>query len=287
MPRASDAVDSLTQTFSMDRAYCDALLNSGNADIVAELLISHQWANSALPLCYSALEAAVAKLFGPRAENARLWNLILLDGINRDLRLVPYLVLRGVASEASAALRRALEHTGVLTHIWVDPPKVGALQDTDSKDYEQAFRRERDPRKAEALKQSKTCKRFAPMKLGPVATLLWGALSATDIHGGTSARFFLYAAEPSDLVCSFTMRSDPTAKGIRRQIRFLMDGHTTTCLEVMNLCADYAERSEELAAAAEAFQMLWPEYGEQSPALRQHVAELLNRLGVGGQPIVH
>jgi hypothetical protein len=95
MPRVSDAVDSLTQTFSMDRAYCDALLNSGNADIVAELLISYQWANSALPLCYRALAAAVAKRFGPRAENASLWNPILLDGINRDLRLVPYLVLRG------------------------------------------------------------------------------------------------------------------------------------------------------------------------------------------------
>jgi hypothetical protein len=55
----------------------------------------------------------------------------------------------------------------------------------------------------------------------------------------------------------------------------------------MNLCADYAERSEELVAAAAAFTMLLQLAGEPSPELRKHVAELLNRLGVGGQPIVH
>ena len=287
MPRVSDALDSLTQTFSMDRAHCDALLNSGNADIVAELLISHQWANSALPLCCNGLAAAVAKRFGPRAERAGFWNLIFLDGVSRDLRLVPYLVLRGVASEASAALRRALEHTGVLTHIWADPHKVDALQDTDSKDYEQAFRWEKDKRKQEALSQSKTCKRFAAMKLGALATQFYETLSATGIHGGTAARFFSYAAEPSSFTCSFTMRSAPAAEGIRGKISFLVNGHRTTCAEVMNLCAAYAERSEELAAAAVAFKMLSEPAGEPSPELREHIAELLNRLGVGDRPAVH
>jgi hypothetical protein len=262
-------------------------LNSGSADLVAELLISHQWANFYLPLCYKVLTAAIPRRFGPRAEEAGAWNLVLLDGVARDLRLLPYLVLRGVASEASAALRRALEHTGVLTHIWADPRKVDALQDTDSKEYEHAFRRESDSRKAQALKQSNTCKRFAAMKLGPGATDLWSKLSAIDIHGGTSTRFFLYSAKPGDLVCSFAMRSDTITEGVRQQISFLVNGHRTTCGAVMNLCADYAERSEELVAAAAAFTMLLQLAGEPSPELRKHVAELLNRLGVGGQPIVH
>jgi hypothetical protein len=75
--------------------------------------------------------------------------------------------------------------------------------------------------------------------------------------------------------------------GGRRQISFLVDGHRTTCAEVMSLCADYAERSEELAAAAAAFKMLSQPTGEPSPELRTHIAELLNRLGVSGQLIVH
>jgi hypothetical protein len=280
MTKVSDALDRLTQTFSMDRAYCDALMNSASASAVAELLISHQWANSALPLCYKGLAAAVGQHFGARSENATFWNFILLDGVNRDLRLVPYLVLRGVASEASAALRRALEHVGVLTHIWMDPEKVDALRDTDSKEYSQAFRREVDERKAKALRDSKTAKRFAAMKLGSVATLLYDTLSVTDVHGGTSARFVLYADDPSDLVCSFTMRPDPSAERTIQQIRFLTDGHRATCLEMMSLCGDYAAPSEELAAAAETFKMFASVAGDQTPELRQHVAQLLNRLGV-------
>jgi hypothetical protein len=55
----------------------------------------------------------------------------------------------------------------------------------------------------------------------------------------------------------------------------------------MDLCAAYAERSEELAAAAVAFKMLSEPAGEPSPELRKHIAELLNRLGVSGQLIVH
>ena len=151
MLRVSEEIDKLTQTFSTDQAYCDALFNWQNASTVAELLLLHMWANTALPLCYESLSASVPKRFRARSEKATLWNSILLDGVDRDLRLVPYLVLRGVASEASTALRRAFEHTGVLTHVWADPEKVDALEDTDSKDYDQAFRREIDARKAEMI----------------------------------------------------------------------------------------------------------------------------------------
>jgi hypothetical protein len=99
----------------MDQAYCDALFASQYAPHVAELILSHLWANTAMPLCYQVLSVVVPEHFRTRRERAALWNLILLDGINRDLRLVPYLVLRGLASEASTALRRAFEHTGVLS----------------------------------------------------------------------------------------------------------------------------------------------------------------------------
>jgi hypothetical protein len=125
------------------------------------------------------------------------------------------------------------------------------------------------------------------MKLGALATQFYDTLSTTGIHGGTAARFFSYAVEPSNFTCSFTTRSAPAAESLRGQISFLVNGHWTICAEVMSLCADYAERSEDLDTAAVAFKMLSKPDGEPSPELREHIAELLNRLGVGGQPIVH
>jgi hypothetical protein len=64
-------------------------------------------------------------------------------------------------------------------------------------------------------------------------------------------------------------------------------GHRMTCGTVMSLCADYAKRSEELAAAAESFRMFGSAAGEPSSELQKHIGELLDRLGVGGQATVH
>ena len=181
------------------------------------------------------------------------------------------------------ALRRTLEHIGVLTHIWARPETVDALRDTDSKEYIEAFRREVDSQKAKVLRDSKTTKRFAAMRMGSVATIIYETLSATDVHGGTSARFVLYASQPTDLMCSFTMRPDPNSEQTIKHIRFLVDGHRTICFEVMNLCVQHAEPSEELSSAAQSLKMLASVAGERSPELDEQVARLLNQLGVARQ----
>jgi hypothetical protein len=241
----------------------------------------------AMPICHQGLSAVVPERFGIRQERAAVWNSILLDGINRDLRLVPYLVLRGLASEASAPLRRAFEHAGVLSHIWTDPGKVDALNDTDSEEYKRAFRCEVDKRKAKALKASKTSKRSSTMKLGSVATLINDALSKFDVHGGTGHRFFSYTTEVTPFTCSFSVRPVPTSERMVQQIRLLTDGHKAVCGEMIALCADHAKRSDELSAAAEAHRILASVTGEPSPELKSQVAELLGRFGIGASDVQH
>ena len=281
MSKPFERVDEITRTFALDHAYCDALFESECAPYVAELLLSHLWANTAMPLCHQGLSAVVPERFGSRQERAALWNLILLDGINRDLRLVPYLVLRGLASEGSAALRRAFEHAGVLSHIWTYPGKVDALNDADSKEYAQAFRCEVNERKRKALTASNTSKRFSTMKLGSVATLIYAALSKFDVHGGTGHRFFSHTTEVTPFTCSFAMRPAPTSERMVQQTRFLTDGHKIVCGEVIALCADHAKRSDDLSAASDAYRILASVTGEPSPELKSQVAELLGRFGSG------
>jgi hypothetical protein len=278
---ASDEIDRLTRTFSTDRAYCDALFNSGHASLVAEILLSHLWANNALPICYRALADAVPKRFGAeQKDRAGLWNLILLDGAGRDLRIMPYLVLRGLGPEASAALRRAFEHAGVLTQIWTFPDKVDALEDTDSRQYDFAFRREANQARAAALKSAKNSKRFAAMKSGEVATSLYDMLSTFDVHGGTSRRFFAYSTKPSKFSCNLCSRLDPDADETGRHLALLANGHRAVCGELMCLCADHGTQSDDLILAAEAFKMFACVAGEPTTDLAGQIRDLLKRLGL-------
>ncbi|MGA2335008.1 MAG: hypothetical protein ABSG08_06495 [Terriglobales bacterium] len=277
----SAILDQLTRTFSADQAFCDELFQSSNAELAAELLLAYLWANTATPMCYQALSNAVAKQFGNRKDMAALWNLILCDGVNRDLRLVPYLVIRGHSPEASGALRRAFEHLGVLTQIWKYPEKVDALEDSNSKKYREAFRWERDRAKQEALEKAGTSKRFEAMALGSVATLLYEKLSEFDVHGGTNRRFFAYSTEPGRFTCSLGQRIDPNRENFNSRLSMLVNGHKAICGELMRLCADYVERTEDLISAAEVYKIFASPAGEPTPELKSNIIDLLEKLRDG------
>jgi hypothetical protein len=76
------------------------------------------------------------------------------------------------------------------------------------------------------------------------------------------------------------MRPVPTADRIAQHVSLLTDGHKTVCAEIMNLCADHAERTQELSAAAEAVKVLASVAGEPIPELESRVVELLERFGI-------
>jgi hypothetical protein len=279
----ADRLDQLTNTFQLDRAFCDALFESPYRTQAAELILSHLWANNAFLICHKALARAAPARFGPgRDDKAAVWTLILIESLQWDLRLVPYLVVRGLPSEAAVALRRAMEHTGVLAHIWRDTAKVDALDDPASADYSNAFRRQRDAMFARFLKDAGLAKRFSAMRAAVAATALYDQLSTFHVHGGTRYRLLARDLSPNELTCSFCNRPVPSSGHLGQQLAVLTDGHKLMCGELMGLCADYSEPFDELVDAAKALSILLSQDGTQSTELRSAVRNLLARLQDAG-----
>jgi hypothetical protein len=125
------------------------------------------------------------------------------------------------------------------------------------------------------------------MRLGGVATLLDEKLSELDVHGGTSRRFFEHSSEterPERFVCSFSARLDPKGDSIARRLSILADGHKTICGEIVTLCVDRANISDELRAAAEAWKIFAQPSAEPTRELSQAISEFLSKLGVADRP---
>lgn len=282
----SDRLDELTRTFEIDKAFAQALLTSSHREQVAELLLSHAWANKAFPICHKALSRAASRRFGPeRGEKAADWTFILTESLHRDMRLVPYLALRGLLSDAGVALRRAFEHVGVVTHIWRDQSKLEALEDPDSDEYCTAFRREPNPVAAKALKLAGVAKRFSAMGAGSAATKLYERLSAFHVHGGTSRHLIGQELRPTAFTCSFYSRPVPDTDYVGQQLGILTDGHKLLSAEMMNLCVEYAEHSEDVRDAVQTLSVFAWQDNHQTPELLTAIQALLHQLGtIVGDP---
>jgi len=108
-------IDNLTNTFSMDRKYCTELLNSEAFHDVAKIIIYYKWAVNYLPHIQNGLVEIAKKHFELKfQEDTSFYTLVLSGSILKDLCLIPYLVIRGVESESAMAIRRSIEHLGVL-----------------------------------------------------------------------------------------------------------------------------------------------------------------------------
>jgi phage-related protein len=263
----------MTQTFACDQTYCDELFNSKHAAVVAELLLYNLWLNHAGPSFQRALAKSTEKRFRTkeRAELGAGYTLLLSEGMKRDMSLVPYLVIRGLASEAGMALRRAFEHTGVLTHIWKNPDKVETLRDVSSRDYCEAFKREFDPNAHKKLKALGLTKRFEAMLQGKAATKFYDALSGFDVHGGTAREIEAWTANAKRITCGFCARPELGSEILDHRLEILSSGHKVLCLELLNLVADYCAPSEDLAVAARPLQ-------ELEHNTTRHVDEFLAKL---------
>lgn len=248
-----EKLNALTKTFDCDCAYCDELLLSIHAETVAELLVYHLWMTNAGSLCQKALSEKATNHFSHKqTELGRFYTLLLSEGMKRDMCLVPYLVIRGLPSEAGMALRRAFEHAGVLAHIWNKPKKVEALQNVASRDYLGAFRMEFDPNVNKSLKALGLTKRFEVMKFGAVAAKLYNVLSGFDVHGGTGREIESWSAKSAKHTCSFCSRSEIGTDILHHRLDILTSGHKLLCGELVGLTADFCDPSTALASAAKA-----------------------------------
>lgn len=276
---AVNQLDALSGTFTCDQRFCDVLFTSNSARQAAELLLSHLWANKSLPACYKALQEVVPATFGEaRVEHGRLWTLVFLESLSRELRLVPYLVFRGLPTEAGNPLRRAYEDIGVLTHIWRDPKKLDALGSPQGAEYRRAFR-VATAAEQKLLKEQGLNQRFSAMRSGKAAKDSYRVLSELYIHGGSGYRVFSEVSERGPLTCSFAHRPDVDGKEFAGTLTVLTESHKLICAEILGLCADFAERSDDLQVLALALREFLYEDSRPGPVLQDWIDDLLQKIG--------
>lgn len=111
-------IDNLTKTFSIDRKYCTDLLNTEAFYDIAKIMVYYKWASHFIPHIQVGLVEISKKHFDIRyQQDASLYTNILLGSILKDVRLIPYLAIRGIETESAIAIRRNFEHLGVLIHF--------------------------------------------------------------------------------------------------------------------------------------------------------------------------
>jgi hypothetical protein len=239
----SEKLEELTGTFSSDLAFCDHLFSSENAEDAAKLLVFYKWGRFFLPHFQQGLLTMAPKHFDPSDfKTAEFWTAALTGGILKDIGLIPYLVVRGVLSEAGSVLRRTLEHTAVLTHFWYEPTKAAVLgKGPDSKEYKNAFEQERDSVILDDLKKKGIKKRFASFSPAgaSAATTLYKILCKYDVHGGTPDNLLSASLEPTQLSCGFVNR---TTGDTSKQIELLGTGCGIVCLEIAYLYSAYGKK---------------------------------------------
>jgi len=206
---------------------------------VARILVYYKRARHYLPHIQEGLSAIAEKRFPESCRaDAKAWTAFLFGGIPKDVCLTPYLIVRGVFSEAGLVIRRSLEHVGVLTHFWSDPPKAIYLADQDSQEFDNAFFRETNAQKAKELRDRGIRKRFVACSMAKPVSDLYKILSFSDVHGGTPMNVILSIADENSVSCGFIDRSDP---GDKNTLKLLHNGIEMLCVEVSTLHGVYGK----------------------------------------------
>jgi len=234
-------IDELTKTFSMDRKYCSDLLNSDAASEVAKIIIYYKWAINYLPHIQEGLLEITSKHFEPEFhEEASFFTAVLTGSILKDLSLIPYFTIRGIGSEAGIAIRRSLEHIGVLTHFWYYPEKIAFVRDTKTKNYKESFKYEKNNHIREQLKSQGIAKRFSSCQaFGQSATELWIIMSNYVAHGGTANNLILTSIEPGEYSCGFYNRS---LSDVIKISNLLSRGCEILCAEIAYIHGTYGKK---------------------------------------------
>lgn len=234
-------IDELTKTFSMDRKYCSDLLKSDAAYEVAKIIVYYKWGINYLPHFQTGLLEIAPKHFETKfREDASFYTEVLSGSILKDLCLIPYFVIRGIESEAGVAVRRSLEHLGMLTHFWYHPEKIAYIRDRETKSHKEAFKYEKNPVNREQLKSKGIAKRFESFRtFGQPATQLWAMSSNYFAHGGTPNNILFATIEPGDYSCGFVNRS--LSEGIKI-LNLLSSGCEILCAEIAYIHGTYGKK---------------------------------------------
>jgi len=236
----SEGLDSLTKTFTADRSFCDGLAETQGAWHIAKMLLFARWTSKYLNPIQDELCGMVEQHFSCDSQaSARFWTATLSGAVGKDIRLVPYLSVRGLASEAGFAIRRSLENVGLLSHLWHTPDKAVFLSDPDSPEFLGAFIREPEKKKAAELKQKGIQKRFARCLFGKHLSDLYKLFSSYTVHGASPNQLIMTQLMPTIFSCGLINRPEPPA--VADYLQLLSQACQILCTEIISIHGTYGK----------------------------------------------
>ena len=274
-------LDVFTATFRRDQDYFNALCSSSEFALVAKAITLSKWAHVHFEVLQTALLGKIEERFPASVKDrVEIWTLALTGQIVRDVRLVPYLVIRGLASEAGLPVRRALESIGVLSHFWRDPGKADSLGSVKSKAYRYAFLCECDQKEQAKLKARGVDKRFACFEDQWLekASQLYNILSTYNVHGGAPEGLLLSELVPTEYSCGFFNRPSPETLGKEKMVFHLVAGLEIVLIELCSIVHMYGKREAVVREAALLFVSLLGNPDSSDPDLSPEIRAVMDDL---------
>lgn len=128
MNQPSETLDNLTNTFTADRKFFDALMAQPCGEVFVEMSVWYIWLHDYLHDIQNSLHEG-GKAHGP---NYQVWVVSMIGGAAQSIGMLMYLLARGVVHEAAASGRRALEYLGMASHLVRDPAKTRFLSNDET-----------------------------------------------------------------------------------------------------------------------------------------------------------
>jgi hypothetical protein len=246
MKQPSQTLDRLTNTFTADREFFDAMMAEPPGKAFIEMCIWYLWLHEYLHDIQNSLNDAGK----PNGSTYQLWVVSMIGGAAQAVGMLMYLMARGVVHEAAASGRRALESLGMACHLVRDPSKTQFLSgsESESRDFTKAFIRGPNQGEAKKLKEEGIRYRFAGMSkpMARAATQLYEIFSRFNVHGGTLSSLAGIALKPTANSCSFHNRSlDEVGKNVPLFKPIL----EITAIELMDLVGHFGVRSKRVNEA--------------------------------------
>ena len=268
MVEPSQALDNLTNTFTADRKFFDALMAEPCGEAFVEMCVWFLWLHEYLHDIQRSLHE------GGESHGAlyQAWVVSMIGGAAQSVGMLMYLVTRGVVQEAAASGRRALEYLGMACHLVRDPARAKFLEEAESPGFTKAFIRCPDRQEAARLKHDGIRYRFAAMnkEIAQSATQLYEIFSRFNVHGGTMSSLTGIALEPTPHSCFFHNRS---LDDVSQNLLLFKPIVEITAMELMDLVGRYGVRTQRINEAG-ACVLVWldrkdPRWMERLQAVRK------------------
>lgn len=277
----SDNLDSITETFSKDRQFFDALTQSPAFSHLCKIIVYTKWWRKWHLAFLDGLLNAIGERFPAQLqESARIATTMLAIQLTKDVGLTAYLISRGLAQDAGVGQRRMFENIGVMSHFWNEPPKVALVSTPESSDYRRAFVFEEDRQKQAVLKSCGISKRFAAVdgSFAPGMTTLYALLSDYLIHGGTGKHNVGISVERGPFCCFFLPRPSPDDSMFTTIVEILEKGVEMVTVEYALLVGKVGKKTPDVMEGGVTLNRMMGTPGEERSRMSEEITAVRREL---------